>query len=214
VDELRAYYAARAREYDRIYARPERQTDLRAIEAWLPPLFDGRATLEIACGTGHWTQLLAPRVASLLALDAAAETLALATARVRDAKVRFVVGDAYAPPVPAAHFDAAFAGFWFSHVPRARRQEFLAALHATLRSGARVVLLDNRYVEGSSTPLAERDAAGDTWQLRPLADRSTHRVLKNFPTEPELRTALAEHAARLDYHQWPHYWAVHYDLRT
>jgi len=214
VDELRAYYAARAREYDRIYAKPERQPDLRAIEAWLPPLFDGRTVLEIACGTGYWTQFLAPRVATLLALDAAAETLAIAAERVRNPHVRFVVGDAYAPPVPPAQFDAAFAGFWFSHVPRARWPEFFSTLHATLRPRARVVLLDNRYVAGSSTPLAERDAAGDTWQRRPLADGTTHHVLKNFPTETELRAAIAPHAAQVDYVEWPHYWAVAYDLRA
>ena len=33
---LGPYYAARAGEYDRIYAKPERQADLRAIEKWLP----------------------------------------------------------------------------------------------------------------------------------------------------------------------------------
>jgi ubiquinone/menaquinone biosynthesis C-methylase UbiE len=212
VDELRAYYAARAPEYDRVYAKPERQAELRLLEAWLPPLFDGRTVLEIACGTGYWTRFLAARAASLLAVDAAAETLALAAARIHAANVRFVVGDAYAPPVPAAHFDAAFAGFWFSHVPRARWQDFLRALHVALRPGARVVLLDNRYVEGSSTPLAERDAAGDTWQRRELADRSTHRVLKNFPTEAELRPAVAPFAAHVDYREWPHYWALAYDL--
>ena len=34
--EMKDYYAARAKEYDKIYAKPERQQDLRAIEQWLP----------------------------------------------------------------------------------------------------------------------------------------------------------------------------------
>jgi len=43
--------------------------------------------------------------------------------------------------------------------------------------------MDNRYVDGSSTPISERDADGNTYQRRRLADGSDNRVLKNFPTE-------------------------------
>ena len=214
MDELRTYYAARAREYDRVYAKPERQADLRAIEAWLPSLFVAAPVIEIACGTGYWTQFIAPVAASLLALDSSVETLQIARRRVSGTNIDFVVADAYSLPAAAARFDAAFAGFWFSHVPRMRWSEFLGELHAALRPGARVVLLDNRYVEGSSTPVAARDPAGDTWQLRLLEDGSTHRVLKNFPTADELRSVLTPRAARLDYLQWPHYWAMVYALPT
>ena len=35
-EAMQGYYAARAPEYDRVYLKPERQADLRAIEAWLP----------------------------------------------------------------------------------------------------------------------------------------------------------------------------------
>jgi hypothetical protein len=53
-------------------------------------------------------------------------------------------------------------------------------------------MLDNRYVEGSSTPVTERDAEGNGYQSRKLADGSTHLVLKNFPTEAELRSLAAD----------------------
>ena len=66
---MRSYYAARAPEYDAIYLKPERQADLRAIEHWLPPVFAGANVLEVACGTGYWTQFLAPVAASVLAVD-------------------------------------------------------------------------------------------------------------------------------------------------
>ena len=57
---MQAYYAARAPEYDSVYRKPERQADLRAIEQWVPSRFVAARVLEIACGTGYWTQFIAP----------------------------------------------------------------------------------------------------------------------------------------------------------
>ncbi|HZV93324.1 MAG TPA: class I SAM-dependent methyltransferase [Caldimonas sp.] len=211
--DMKDYYAARAAEYDAIYRKPERQADLRAIEAWLPPIFAGARVLEVACGTGYWTQFIAPVASALRAIDAAPETMRIAAARVDASRVRFEVGDAYAlrPSDPAC--DAAFAGFWFSHVPKARRLEFLAGLQAVLVPGSTVVLLDNRYVEGSSTTVSAADPAGDTWQVRTLADGSVHRVLKNFPGEAELRSLVEGIGTDVVHTSWPHYWALRYRTR-
>lgn len=212
---MQSYYAARAPEYDAVYRKAERQADLRAIEAWLPTRFEGgRRLLEIACGTGYWTQFLARSASGIVAVDTAPETLAIAAGRVPPDVVRFVLADAYALPLAPAAFDGAFAGFWFSHVPRHRQREFLTRLGSPLRPGARVVLLDNRYVEGSSSRITRRDAEGNTFQSRTLADGSMHEVLKNFPTPDEL-VALVEGlgvAAKVEH--WPHYWALEYCTKT
>ncbi len=208
---MRDYYAARATEYDSVYLKPERQADLRAIERWLPPLFDGARVLEIACGTGYWTQFIAPVARSVLAIDTSTEVMAIARSRVAAADVQFAVGDAYAPPRGSSKFDAAFAGFWLSHVPLGRRAEFLQGLNDVLRRGARVVLLDNRYVEGSSSPITERDAEGNTYQARRLRDGSTHRVLKNFPTASELRSLVRGRGVEARVTEWKYYWALDYE---
>ena len=203
------YYAARAPEYDGVYRKPERQADLRAIEQWVSSKFVGARVLEVACGTGYWTQFIAPAALHVTAFDAAPETLDIARGRVPGSNLKFLVGDAYDPPRHAG-FDAAFCGFWFSHVPRARQREFLAGLNAALRPGARVVMLDNRYVEGSSTPVTERDADGNGYQARRLADGSTHLVRKNFPSERELRSLVAGLGERAAFTIWNHYWAFEY----
>lgn len=207
---MQSYYAARANEYDRIYLKPERQSDLRAIERWLPEVFARRIVLEVACGTGWWTRFYAPASAAVTAIDSSVETLAIARTRVPEAKVKLVAGDAYRLPVLPASFDAGFAGFWWSHLPRSRVPEFLAGFHAALSPGARVVLLDNRFVPGSSTPVSETDAEGNTYQVRQLSDGSTHRVLKNFPSRQELLTAFETVARDIRYHEWQHYWALEY----
>lgn len=207
---LRAYYAARAPEYDRVYDKPERQADLSALRAWLPEQFRDRRVLEVACGTGYWTQHIVPVARQVLALDASTETLAIAAARAALGQVNFTVGDAYALPMHPAKFDAGFAGFWFSHVPLKRRVEFLGGFCAALAPGAVVVMIDNRFVAGSNHPITHRDEDGNTFQTRHLQDGSEHRVLKNF-TEPDEWDHLLEGLARdVSLLQLDHYWALRF----
>jgi demethylmenaquinone methyltransferase/2-methoxy-6-polyprenyl-1,4-benzoquinol methylase len=212
VASMQRYYAARAASYERVYHKPSRQDDLRAIEAWLPPLFAGRRVLEIACGTGWWTPHGAREAAHWLATDINAETLAIARRKPLPAgEVAFASVDAYTlAGLAGQHFDAAFAGFWWSHVPLARLAPWLALLHSRLASGARVVLLDNRYVEGDSTPIHRRDDEGNAYQLRTQDDGSEHEVVKNFPTPEQAAAAIGPAARDLQWHTWPHYWAISY----
>lgn len=208
---MQSYYAARAGEYDSVYQKPERQADLREIEQWLPSVFSGATVLEVACGTGYWTQFIAPVASSVVAIDSAPETFHIAEKRVLASNVMFQVGDAYAPRQDGRNFDAAFAGFWFSHVPLERQREFLGGLNAVLQPGAKVVLLDNLFVAGSSSAIAEQDSVGNTFQSRKLDDGSTHRVLKNFPTDAQLFALLESGLGRsAEYIRWRFYWALVY----
>jgi SAM-dependent methyltransferase len=206
------YYSARAVEYDEIYRKTERQSDLREIEKWLPPLLSNRKVLEIACGTGYWTQFIAPTAEHVVALDTSIEVIDIAKTRVPVGKVTFRVADAYQLPSDLEVCTAAFAGFWFSHVPKRRRSEFLRGLNSRLAPGARVVLLDNRYVAGSSSEISDVDPDGDTFQMRKLKDGSTHRILKNFPAEPELQMALGCLGLAGTYRPWAYYWAFQYTV--
>lgn len=207
--ELLDYYRRRAGEYEAIYAKPERQRDLAYLREAIPAKLAGRRLLEIACGTGYWTELVAPVAAQVVATDLAEEPLAIARAKTYVRTPVFTIADAYALPEELGRFDAALAVFWWSHVPRQRIDEFLASLHRRLEPGARVLMMDNRYVEGSSTAVSEIDAHGNTYQLRRLGDGAEIRVLKNFPSEAELRSKLPSPLAfqALDY-----YWLVEYRL--
>jgi len=48
--DITEYYARRAAEYERIYLKPERQGDLKNLQALLAGSFRGLNLLEIACG--------------------------------------------------------------------------------------------------------------------------------------------------------------------
>lgn len=201
MDQLVDYYARRAAEYERIYAKPERQADLAALRTRLGRLFAGRRVLELACGTGYWTDLIADRAAAVTALDLSEEVLDIARAKPNAGRVSFVRGSAYDIPDFGRVHDALFAGFWWSHVPRQGLDAFLAHAVAALAPGAVIAFLDNRYVPGSSSALSRRDAEGNSYQQRRLDDGSTHEVLKNFPDE----SALIQRTAR-------HGWGAHVDL--
>src|SRR3954468_6957863 len=66
---LPEYYARRAKEYERIYHKPERQEDLAKLKELLPRTFARERVLEIACGTGYWTEVLAGTASSVTATD-------------------------------------------------------------------------------------------------------------------------------------------------
>lgn len=205
------YYAERASEYERVYAKPERQADLREIEQFLSNAFPADHVLEIACGTGYWTRHIARSATAIFASDYNSEVIDLARRKDFGAcLVQFAEADAYQlDRVPDGH-TAGFHGFWWSHVPRARIDAFLAVFHGRLSVGARVVMIDNRFVEGSSTPISRRDAQGNTFQIRRLQDGSEHEVLKNFPSDADLEESLAGYATDVRVKRLPYYWLVEY----
>ena len=157
---MQLYYAQRASEYDRIYARSERQADLGQLKTYLSVCFKGLDVLEIACGTGYWTQYAAESAHSILATDINADMLQIAASRdYPKCPVTFRLGDAFnLRDVPSGH-DAGLAGFFWSHVPMTRRNELINTFHSRLKEYSPVIWLDNRYQEGSSTPTSRQDTA-------------------------------------------------------
>lgn len=205
------YYALRAPEYERIYQIPQRQAQLRELKRIVRRTLAGRHVLEVACGTGYWTDVAAESAASITAFDINESVLALARARHLDpAKVTFLIGDAYQPPQFPRRFDAALVGFLWSHIPRARLGKFLCGLQAALTPGALVLCFDNTFVEGESTAISRRDADGNTYQMRRLETGTTFEVLKNYPTDCELRDVVPAAATEIHIEWLKHYWCLEF----
>jgi len=210
---METYYAKRAAEYEKIYHKPERQADLARLRDDLPALFAGKRVLEVACGTGYWTPLIAARAESVVAMDYNEETLQIARSKAYPkANVSFQQGDAYALPGWPRKFSGCFAGFWWSHIPLARLDGFLESLKAHLEPGSTVAFLDNRYVEGSSTPVSRRDAEGNAYQQRKLGDGTSHEVLKNFPTAGAMEKRLGRHGGDVRFTSYQYYWVASYRI--
>ncbi|WP_372343456.1 trans-aconitate 2-methyltransferase [Streptomyces sp. KL116D] len=183
--EQMAYYRARAPEYDRPYAeRSDLRELLGLVDAW--PV--GGDVLELACGTGQWTALLAARADSVTAVDASAEVLDIARARAGAPGVRFVQADLFTWR-PPRRYDTVFFGFWLSHVPAARLADFWATVDAALAPGGTVVFVDDGPGEAVHEELLP-GGSGET-ALRRLDDGSAYRIVKVFHETEALTGRLA-----------------------
>ena len=208
------YYRRWAPAYDEVYTRPERQVDMSALRARLTDWFAGKRVLEVAAGTGWWTSVLADTAASVTATDVNKATLDVARAR-RDwpPTVDFAVANGLALQAIPGDFDAAFAGFFWSHVPLAKMDTFLEALVLRLRPGSLMVFADNRLVPGSVHPVARCDEQGNTYQRRQMADGSSWDVLKNFPEPDEVRARLSRFGRSVEVEALDNYWLARCCLR-
>jgi SAM-dependent methyltransferase len=203
VDEQLAYYRAAADEYDHYeIAAPGHDELLSAIDAFRPT----GQVLELACGTGVWTERLQRSAAGVTAVDAAPEMLARARTRVGpDTSVRFVQADLFSWR-PARRFDAVFFGFWISHVPDDRFTSFWNLVDDALEPDGTVFFFDDNHrtdaenIEGIASPIVQRE----------LRDGTPFRVIK-IPYEPaalESRLRALEWNISVTGTAGPFYWGI------
>ncbi len=203
------YYRERAQEYDLVYAKPERQLDLQNMRSWLPVRMQERQVLEIATGTGYWTDVYGDEATSVVATDVNEETLEVARARRKwPPSTSFVVADAFDLESVMGEFDAAFVGFFWSHVSLGDLDRVLNGIRSRLGPGGLGVFIDNRYVDGSNHLVTRTDVEGNTYQARALADGTQWEVRKNFPTSADVCSKLNRLATRIEIHEWTYYWAA------
>lgn len=168
---MRAYYDARAREYDDwihglgIYAdrdRPGWKQELAALQQALGGLAPAR-TLDVAAGSGYFTRFLPGHV---VAFDQSPNMLEVA--RERETADEYVLGDALALPFADDAFDRVFTGHFYGHLEDDDRKRFLVEARRIARE---LVVLDSAWREG-----VEREE----WQERLLKDGSRWQVYKRY----------------------------------
>lgn len=194
-----AYYRARADEYDEWWQRSNRYDHgAEATQRWWDEVVQvehrleaaGLAgdVLELACGTGWWTERLARSADRLTCIDAAPEVIAINRARIEAEGLpipAYETADLFAWQ-PSKRFDAVFFSFWLSHVPEALFDRFWSTVATALKPGGRVVFIDSARVSASAVPAAVPDGI----QRRELNDGRSFDIVKMFYKPQELRDKL------------------------
>jgi demethylmenaquinone methyltransferase/2-methoxy-6-polyprenyl-1,4-benzoquinol methylase len=173
------YYRHRAGEYD-VTAYGDVAAARVRIARLAAEMHPTGTVLEIACGTGLWTEALAGLAATVTAIDAAPEMVDIARGRVTSANVTFEVADMFSWTTDAT-FDVIFFSALLSHVPMSRFEQFWTLLRRRLAEGGRVLFIDEHVaVREKEAYVAGRDEIVE----RRLLDGRTFRIIKNF-VDPE-----------------------------
>lgn len=203
------FYAKSASNHDRIYDRPERKDDLAAMYKHVADALRGHTVLELACGTGYWTRVIAEVADKVVATDINPEMIAMARLRALPAdKVSLRVADADDLPADIGDFTAVFIGFWWSHVKREEQEKFLAQLKSRVGKDIFIVLLDDVYVEGSSETVARTDLEGNTYQIRVAPDGERYEIPKTYPSDSALRKKLASSVREIKIVRLEYFWML------
>jgi ubiquinone/menaquinone biosynthesis C-methylase UbiE len=178
---MKAYYEARAAEYDDwwlgtgLFAgrdRPGWDEERKRLIATIEGLEPAR-TLDVACGTGFLTQHLRGNVTGL---DQSTAMLELASARVPGAG--FVRSDALRVPFGDDAFERVFTSHFYGHLEELERERFLAEAR---RVAPELVVVDSALRDGVEP--VER-------QERELEDGSRWQVYKRYFGADELASEL------------------------
>jgi demethylmenaquinone methyltransferase/2-methoxy-6-polyprenyl-1,4-benzoquinol methylase len=204
-DRQIAYYRARASEYDEWFLRQGRYDhgpefrkrwfrEVEEVAAALAPLVPGADVLELACGTGLWTQRLAAAARHVVAVDASPEVIAINQDRFMSANVDYQVADIFSW-TPTRTYDLVFFSFWLSHVPPDRFDSFFQLVRAALQPGGQVFFVDSLLEQTSSaSDHTPPDRSGVS--RRKLNDGQEFDIVKVFYDPIELQQRLTQQGWR------------------
>ncbi|WP_075795360.1 class I SAM-dependent methyltransferase [Massilia putida] len=208
-DPVARYYASSTQAADAALSRAERANDLSKVRERIAQLVRGQTVLELACGTGYWTEVIAATADKVLATDILDEMTDRAkTRRFPEGKVAFRRVDGLDLPDDLGTFSCVFIGFWWSHLKRDEQDALLVQLRARLGHDVTLILLDDAYVEGSSTTIARTDAQGNTYEIVAAPDGERFELPKNYPADSALRKRLGGDVREIRIERLTYYWML------
>ncbi len=210
IDEMIAYYRARAAEYDEWFYRHNRYDhgpeinqlwfdDVAQLEAAFAKLEPVNDALELAAGTGIWTEKLVTIAKQLTVIDASPEMIEINRGKLPSAPVRYIQANLFEWE-PDRAYDLVFFSFWLSHVPPERLDAFMAMVRRAIRPGGRLFIIDSRFEQtgaARNNPLFEEE---QTYRTRILNDGNEYRIVKIYYETEQLRRLLDKAGFDADVH--------------
>jgi SAM-dependent methyltransferase len=191
----------------------EQLEDLDEAREQISTLLAGHRILELGCGSGAWTEVLAETAESIVATDASAAMLELAQMHGEDLdNVEYRLMDALALPDDLGtgedKFTAVFLGGLWAHLTRKQQDDLLQSLKKRLGKDVLLVLFDDNYVEGESAVTVRTDLLGNTHEFQLDADGKQHELVKNYPTDSALRKRVGVAGREIRVARWEFYWVL------
>jgi len=208
--EQLAYYRAGAREYDTgnrsllgaSSGAPWEETYRRGHSdavATIEAFSAGKDVLELAGGTGMYTELLLRCAKQVTVVDASPESLEInrSTFGKAAANVEYVQADIFEWR-PARRYEVIVFAFWLCHVPLAQFDSFWRMIEQALVSGGTVVFVDARAedaaadtVQAAGTPeIFVEERINDEISVRKLADGRRFRIIRVLWESSALQSRL------------------------
>lgn len=206
--DLKTYYNDRATEYDKVYQILEEQKDLLKSIEFFQNIFANKSVIEIACGTGYWTEQISKTAKSILATDINKAVIDIAMARQFNNNTTFKVSDMNNLSI-GEKFDGLFGGFIWSHILIQDIDTLLNKIKELVIENGSIIFIDSKQVEGTyhnKKRITRIDAFGNTFQTRKLENGTTYEVLKNFPTKKFLTEKLSKIATDIKIIELEYYW--------
>ncbi|MBW4500442.1 MAG: class I SAM-dependent methyltransferase [Scytonema hyalinum WJT4-NPBG1] len=196
------YYSARAEEYDEWFYRTGRYDRGEEInQRWFNEAIVVRTALyqigavenilELACGTGIWTQELLNIGKQITALDASQQVIEINRRKLGATNIEYRQVDLFSWQ-PDAEYDLVFFSFWLSHVPPTLVDSFLAKVYKSVRVGGQVFIIDSRFEPTSTAKNHILENDGDIYITRKLNNEQEFKIVKIFYQPEELRDKLTQ----------------------
>ncbi|MDZ7959220.1 MAG: class I SAM-dependent methyltransferase [Aulosira sp. DedQUE10] len=210
-----AYYRARANEYDQWFYRLGRYNrgdelnqlwfkEVDVVKQALHQIRQAEEILELASGTGIWTQELLKIGKKITAIDSSEEVLEINRSKLNSPNVEYHQIDLFAWE-PDAEYDLVFFSFWLSHVPPELLESFLLKVYKSVRVGGQVFIVDSRFELTSTANNHILNDDGSIYKSRKLNDGQEFQIVKVFYQPDELQMHLAQVGFKADVKLTEHY---------
>jgi ubiquinone/menaquinone biosynthesis C-methylase UbiE len=185
---MRAYYDARASEYEEAYTLGTGTSSIqdpavfadeaRILSSIVRQHVAGRV-IDIACGTGFWLPSYAAACSEVTLFDQSGKMLDECRKKVERLgmaeRSTFVQGDVFEQHFTPASYDSALVGFLLSHLTEAQEAQFFTALKAMLAAGGHFLILESAWSPARAAVNVKTEQ-----QERRLNDGTRFEILKRY----------------------------------
>ncbi len=196
------YYRARAEEYDEWWYRKGRYDrgeeftqkwfeEAQHVRDKLHQIPKVNHILELAPGTGIWTEELIKLGDRVTAVDASSEMIVINHAKLQSDSVDYIEADLFTWD-SSQEYDLVFFSFWLSHVPREKLEPFLQKVGKLLKPDGYFFMLDSRRIHESTAADHQLPEDDNVIMERVLNDGRSFDIVKIFYETNALKSALSK----------------------